>query len=158
MTKDIQLAELGSGGDVAIIGNDLALSEKLFQSIYIALFGGNVEANTKGNEIEGQERNDYWANGLLWSDEAGKQFNSNTEKALFNVVLNSAGRLQILKAVQLDLQFLTTIANVDVDVSILTYNRVEINVKITKLDNLQERQLQLVFDNAKNELIISKEI
>ncbi|PXX26283.1 hypothetical protein C7967_11545 [Thalassospira sp. 11-3] len=158
MTKDIAISEFGSGGDVAIIGNDLALSEKLLQAIYIALFGGNLEAVTQGNELEGQERNDYWANGLLWSDENNKQFNSVTENTLCNVVLNSSGRLQILSAVEKDLEFLSGIANVDVDVSILTYNRVEISVKISRLDNLQEKQLQMVFDNAKNELITFTEI
>lgn len=38
MTKDINLHESGSGGEISIINNDLVLGEALFQQVYLALF------------------------------------------------------------------------------------------------------------------------
>ena len=67
-SKDLHLFESGSGGDFEIINNDLSLSETIFQSIYISLFGGNIETSTLGNEVAGQERYDYWGNSLLFSE------------------------------------------------------------------------------------------
>ena len=67
-TRDIGLHESGSGGEFTILNDDLLLSETLFNTIYIALFGGNVEADTLGNEIVGEERFDYWGNSFVFSD------------------------------------------------------------------------------------------
>tara|TARA_R110000822_G_scaffold123489_3_gene257897 strand:+ start:7986 stop:8462 length:477 start_codon:yes stop_codon:yes gene_type:complete len=158
MTKDIHLTEFGSGGELSILGNDLVLSEELLQAVYLALFGGNVEASTKGNELETEERLDWWANSLLYPSEKTKQFNSFTENALSNIVLNSAGRIEIQRAVEKDLEFLANIADVNVEVSIATYNRLDIRVQLIKKSNQEEKNLQLVFDNASNEVLIYKEI
>lgn len=155
-TKDILLFESGDGGEMAIQGNDLVLIETILQQAYIALFGGNVEANTVGDEIPTQERFDYWANSLLWPDSPNKQFNSNTERVLQNTVLNSAGRIEITSAVELDLDYLKLIANFEVEVSILSHNKVQISISLTKKDNLEDKVLILVYDNAKNEVITNK--
>lgn len=158
MTKDLQLSEFGSGGDITLVANDLTLTEELLQMAYIAMFGGNKEASTKGNELESEERLDWWGNSLLWSQKPQKQMNSNTEQILENVVLNSAGRLEIIRAVEKDLEFLSNIAEVTVNVSILTTDRLEIAVDLKRLSNLEEKRLQLIFDNAVNAVIIDKEI
>nr|WP_299067185.1 hypothetical protein [uncultured Allomuricauda sp.] len=158
MTKDLQLSEFGSGGDVTLAANDLILTEELLQMAYLAMFGGNKEASTKGNELESEERLDWWGNSLLWSQTPQKQMNSYTEQILETVVLNSAGRLEIKRAVEKDLEFLSNIAEVTVEVSILTTDRVEIAVGLKRLSNLEEKNLQLIFDNAVNAVIIEKEI
>lgn len=158
MTKDLQLTEFGSGGDVTLLANDLLLTEELLQLAYLALFGGNKEASTKGNELETEERLDWWGNSLLYAQQPNKQMNSSTERILETVVLNSSGRLEIKRAVEKDLAFLSNIAEITVQVSIQTYNRVEIAVKLKRLSNQEEKILQLIFDNALQAVIIDKEI
>lgn len=157
-SKDIHLFESGSGGDFEIINNDLALSETIFQSIYISLFGGNIEASTLGNEISGQERYDYWGNSLLFKNDTNKQFNSETERILDNVVLNSSGRLQIKQAVENDLVYLKQIAVYSVDIFILSKNSLKISIKLTSLANQATTELAFIFDNAKNEIITERTI
>ena len=157
-TKDISLSEKGSGGEISIKGDDLVLSESLYQLVYISLFGGNIEDITTGTEISTQQRNDYWANTLFHSDSPKKQFNSITEDTLRNTVLNSSGRIEIERAVIKDLEFLNEFSNYSVEVSILNQNRVEILIRITPFTNLQEQRLQLIFDNANEQLILQEEI
>ena len=125
-TSDIGLFSYGNGGDMAIIGDDLNTSETLYQVIYISLFGGNVSASTIGDELLTDERFDYWANELLFSENVDKQFNSDTERTLNNVVLNSEGRIKIIQAVEKDLVFLKNIVNFEVNV----FKRVKSFVKL----------------------------
>lgn len=155
-TKDLLLYETGSGGDLAVLSNDLAMAESLYQQVYLALFGGNIEANTKSKYIESEERFDYWGNSLVWNVKTTMQFNSETERALKNNALNSSGRLAILQAVQNDLRYLTSILSYTVEVSVLGVNRLKITVNFTQRGNQENKVLQLVYDNAKNELIIEK--
>lgn len=155
-TTDLSLFETGSGGDFAVIDNDLLMGESLYQQIYIALFGGNIEASTKSVYLDSEERFDYWGNTLIWKDEKTKQFNSETERAIQNNVLNSSGRLNILQAVNVDLEYLKTIINFEADVSILSRDNLRITVSFTEKSNQQNKALQLIYDNAKKEVIIEK--
>lgn len=157
-TKDIQLFESGSGGEMLIDNGDLSMTETLFQTIYLALFGGNREANTTGNESSGDERFDWWGNSLLFSNTRSKQFNSNTERALNNTTLNSRGRSVIETAVLSDLRFLNGITDVSVDVAILSSDNVQISIFLNQAENIAERQLQFVWSNARNQVIIQRTI
>lgn len=143
---------------MTLLAGDLLLTEELLQMAYLALFGGNIEASTKGNELETEIRNDWWGNALLYNQTPTKQFNSNTERVLSDVVLNTTGRLEIKRAVEKDLEFMAPIADVSVAVSIETYNRLEIAIKLVRLDNKQEKQYQLIYDNATNAMIINTEL
>lgn len=153
MTKDIELYENGSGGEINISNNDIQLIESLYQTIYIALFGGNVKASTVGNEVETEERLDYWANPLFFATKTNKQYNSETQRTLSEVTINSNGRLKIKQAIENDLTFISSIANYEVEVSIITTDRIEI---IITLENGTE--LQFIWDNASEEVIINTEI
>jgi len=155
-TKDLHIFESGSGGELALLSDDLVLAESLYQVIYIALFGGNVEASTLGNEIVSEERFDYWANSLIFKDKINKQFNSETERTLSKVVINSSGRLKIKAAVELDLFFLKNIVDLSVNIVILSTNRIEINLVLQSISNQSDKQLQFIWDNAKKEIIIDK--
>jgi hypothetical protein len=157
-TKDLGLFESGDGGELSIINSDLNLTETLYQTIYLHLFGGNVEASTLGNEIDGQERFDYWANELLFSERQSKQFNSETEATLKNVTVNSSGRLRIKSAVENDLSFLKNIINFKVNIVILSTDKIKIEVIATEISNQAERIFQYIWDNAKDEVVISKTI
>lgn len=155
-TKDINLHESGSGGEMAIISNDLLIGETLYQQVYLALFGGNIEASTRGDEPFGNERFDWWGNSLFFAENPNKQFNSETEKTITNLVLNSSGRLRLLQAVNSDLEYLNELLDYEVEVFFNDYNRVKIEVKFKPKGTQENKVLQLVYDNAKNELIINK--
>lgn len=157
-TKDLHLFESGSGGELSLLNNDLELSESLFQVIYISLFGGNLEASTKGNEVDGQERFDYWGNQLLFSEQPQKQFNSETERVLNTTVLNSSGRILIQQAVETDLNFLNQIAQTQIEVSILDENQLQILIRMQALSNQQTTTLTFVYNNASNEIINQRTI
>lgn len=154
MSKDIALYESGSGGELLVLNNDISLVETLYQQVYLRLFGGNVEANTTGTEIEGQQRNDWWGNALLFSNRKDKQFNSNTERVLDNVTLNTAGRIDIKRAVESDLNNLSNIADIIVNIVILSHNKVEISVLLQKPEDIEDKILQFIWDNARKEVII----
>ena len=154
MSKDILLFETGDGGDILISNNDIGLAETLFQQCYLLMFGGNYEASTTGNEIEGEERSDWWGNSLFFPDNLSKQFNSETERLLDNVVLNTAGRIDIERAVKNDLKSLKKLANFDIKVIILNTNRIAIKIALIQPSNLEDKELQFIWDNAAKELII----
>lgn len=157
-TRDIGLHESGSGGEFTILNDDLLLSETLFNTIYIALFGGNVEADTLGNEIVGEERFDYWGNSLVFADLPDKQFNSQTERTLRNTTVNTEGRLIIQKAVENDLSFLSKIVNFTVSIILLDTNKIKIEIRLESISNTASKEIQFIWDNARNEVIINKTI
>lgn len=154
MSKDILLYENGDGGEILVLNNDVSLVESLYQQVYLALFGGNIEANTTGSETETQERQDWWGNSLFFPDESSKQFNSNTERVLDNVVLNTSGRIEIQRAVEDDLKYLSSVATITVNVYIISENRVEIRVFLQRPNALEDKLFQFIWDNAEKEIII----
>jgi len=155
-TTDIHLFETGSGGDFAIVNDDLLMGESLYQQIYLALFGGNIEASTKQSYLESEERFDYWGNSLIWNTTKTKQFNSETERIIQNTTLNSSGRLTILQAARNDLEYLKGVINLSVEATIESTNKIRITVSFSEKTNQQDKVLQMVYNNAKNEVIIEK--
>lgn len=156
--RDIQLYETGNGGDFSIQNRDLSLVETLYQQAYLSLFGGNIEASTKGDELPTQVREDWWANSLQFRENKEKQFNSETEQTLNNTPLNSAGRIEIIRAVENDLKYLKNISDVQVNVLILASNKVKIIIALQVPDNQEDKVLQIIWDNARLEVIIDKSI
>ena len=153
-TVDIGLYSGDNGGDIYLIDGDINTTETLYQVIYISLFGGNVESNTLGNEISDEERSDYWANNLFFNNNESVQFNSSTERVLNNTSLTSLGRLSIKNSVEQDLLFLKEIVTFEVNVYILSSSRVSIEVYISGLLNNENKTYQLIWDNAKQEVIL----
>lgn len=157
-TKDINLYESGNGGEMSIVSNDLLMSETLFQQVYLALFGGNIETVTRGDEVIGQERFDYWANTLFFQDNQVKQFNSETENFLINMSYTTSNRLKLIELVKSDLSYVSSLVNFSVDVKFESLNRLLIIINFTEKTNQEDRVLQLVYDNSKNEVIIQNKI
>lgn len=155
-TTDINLFETGSGGDFAIVNGDLLMAESLYQQIYLALFGGNIEANTKDAYLQSEERFDYWGNSLIWKTEKSSQFNSETERTIQNNALNSTGRLRIIQAINNDLEYLKSVIVFESDVQITGRDNLKIIVNFSSKSNQQDRVLQMIYDNAKKEVIIDK--
>lgn len=128
---DIAIGERkdGNGGDIQLLGNDLAVVNGNENQVYLALFGGNVEQNTPAVILSNTQQKDYWGNNLFWRNDTERQFNSNTERTLNTVPLNSAGRLKIENAVNDDLKFLKDNgATVTVNVTLPGINTVKINI------------------------------
>jgi hypothetical protein len=155
-TTDINLFENGTSGDFAIVNGDLLMGETLYQNIYLALFGGNIEASTKDVYLSSEERKDYWGNTLIWKNRKSVQFNSETERVIQNTTLNSSGRLLIIQSVNTDLEYLKSIINFSVDVQIPKHDNLRITINFGALSQQQDRVLQMVYDNAKKEVIIEK--
>jgi hypothetical protein len=119
----------GNGGDVLVVGNDVAVVYGYENQIYLALFGGNVEQNTPAFPTT-NETSDFWANNLLFSLNPDQQYNSYTERVLNTTVLNSSGRIKIENAVNDDLKYLRALgAIITVIVTIPSINTVNINIK-----------------------------
>lgn len=147
---DITLFESGDGGDLFINNKDILATDSIIQTIYICLFGGNVEAITKGNEPKNEIREDWWGNFLL-SDK--KLFNSLTEKVLKETALNSNGRIKILNAVKEDLKPLSDVAKIDVDVYLPKQDTVKIIISV--VNNQKNNIYEIIWDKMKQEPIIT---
>lgn len=156
--NDIVIYETGSGGDLQLLGNDIASTSGLFNMVYMAWFGGNPEASTTGNELESELRDDWFGNALLFENEKQVQFNSLLEKTLNETALDSSGRITIEEAAKKDLEFMKDIADVSVSVSILSDDRVSITARLKEPENIEVKEFQLIWDNLKNEVIIEKTI
>lgn len=153
ITQDILIYEAGSGGELSVQNNDIALIEQLYNQVYLAWFGGNIEASTLGNETPDEIRNDWWGNSLLFPNDPGSQFNSQTEKALRDNALNSSGRINIQRSAEADLQYLKSIADVTVNVVILSTNKVQLSATLSQPKGAISQTVSFIWDNAKNELI-----
>ncbi len=124
----------GDGGDLKFLTSDLAIVYGNQNQTYLAMFGGNIEQNTPALVTNAQTF-DFWANNLLWPSNPARQFNSNTERVLNTVVLNSAGRITIENAVKDDLRYLSDIgATVTVSVTITGINMVSIEIRTVYSD------------------------
>ena len=149
--SDLKLIETFDGGDLVLNGNDLQVIDGFQNMIYLALFGGNIEQSTKQYN-ENEERFDYWANSLLMLDSPDIQYNSETERTLNEVALNSRGRLLIEQSVKKDLEFMQDFGNIDVNVSIIQSDRVKINVIIKEPNELNSNEFNYIWGATENEL------
>ena len=149
--SDLKLIETFDGGDLVLNGNDLQVIDGFQNMIYLALFGGNVKQSTKEFD-EDEERFDYWANDLLMLDSPDIQYNSETERTLNEVTLNSRGRLLVEQSVKKDLEFMQDFGNVEVNVSIVQNNRVQINVIIKEPNELNSNEFNYIWSATENEL------
>jgi hypothetical protein len=141
---DVLIYESGNGGELSLKDGDIETTDGLFNIPYLSHFGGNVEVSTKGNELEGEERIDWWGN-IFLEDES--QMNSELERALNNNALTSAGRANIEAAAKKDLQVLSDIADVSTTVSITGNDKIYISDKVDKT------VVNLIWDSTKSELI-----
>ena len=149
--RDLLIYETGDGGDLKVLNNDLALTTSLYNQVYLCLFGGNVEASTKGNELNNEKRFDWWGNSLLELN-----FNSETERIINTVTLNPSGRLKILQAVKNDLKPIDLVAKYNVNVYLESSYRFKIVINLTEKLNKQEKIIQILWDISKDEVILKE--
>ena len=151
MAIDLKLIETFSGGDLVQNTNDLELLNGFGNMIYIALFGGNVEQSTPSRRISSEQYFDFWGNSLFHENNQSIQFNSETERTLRSVALNSQGRILIIESIKKDLSFFSNFANVIVDV-IINESKVILSIKIIELTNNQKSEFEYIWDGTKNDL------
>ena len=150
---DLELVEQGDGGELVKTTNDLSVIFGFENMVYLALFGGNVEASTPVQRIVTEQAFDWWANNLLMQGDSSIQFNSETERALNTIPLTSSGRVLIQQAVENDLTFMKEFAVVNVGVSIVQTDKVQISVSLTNPENLQKQDFIFIWDATNRELI-----
>jgi hypothetical protein len=143
----------GNGGDLVKKPKDLAVIEGLQTMPYLALFGGNVEAST-GKRLATEQAFDYWGNTVFAPNDQKLQMNSQTERALINTPLTSAGRAIIENAVKQDLIFMKDFCKVAVAVTIPNVDKVLIGIRLQEPDNIQNRDFIYIWDATKKELLL----
>jgi len=153
---DFGLYETGNGGDLCELDKDIEIVSSLSNQVYIALFGGNVGYVTR-NDFTQQERLDFWGNSLFYKSNSKKQFNSLTEHFILNSAINSAFRTKLIDCVKKDLEYLEAVFVTDVNV-IIGVNRVSILVSIFGKDNSLVKNIEIIWDTFKKQVIILKEL
>lgn len=111
---DIAIIETGSGGDFILNNSDLEAVQGIENLPYLCMFGGS-----------------YW----IFNEDmpANQQFKSQTESALMNNPLTSAGRIEIEKAINADLQIITQNmpgSTVTLDTQIVANNKLSIIITL----------------------------
>ena len=147
MIKDISIYESGDGGDINLINDDIELSHTLFNQVYLALFGGNIQQSTGEQDTNLEERLDWWGNILMQKD---SQFNSLTERQLLTTVVNGNSLQNLESVVERDLEFLAEYANVNVDVEMEDYNRISINIQVIE-PNQREQKMRFLWEGVENQ-------
>lgn len=98
---DVLLIETGSCGDITIVSNDIAYDNIASNVLYLSMFGGNVGASTKDVAI-GEYREYWWGNNFC--NFGDSKMDSGTEYTLITTALNSKGRLDIEKIINIDIK------------------------------------------------------
>lgn len=153
MTGDILIIETGTGGDVTLLGNDLASVQGLQNMPYLAWFGGNVGYTTANNRPENTEVFDFWGNFLNESANPQTWFNSLLENALKNTAITPQGIREIETAARKDLDFMRGFATVSVSVSAPAIDRVKIDVILRQIETNEEDIFSYIWAATENELI-----
>jgi hypothetical protein len=154
---DLAIIEDGNGGDLKIVGNDFASQNGWGNMVYLAMFGGNVEASTRPLSPT-QLDFSYWGNAVLYPQNESVQFNSRTERALKETALNSAGRIRIQQEIEADLKFMEAFARVTVRVTIEGVDRISIVIRVQEIDPQsgttpdQFRAFVFIWDATRQEL------
>ncbi len=150
---DLELIETGDGGDLIKSSKDLSVIFGFENFVYLAMFGGNIEASTPTTRIASEQAFDFWANNLLMQGDDSIQFNSQTERILKSVPLTSSSRSLIQQAVEKDLAFMKDFAIVTIIVQIIATDKLLIACRILQPDNLQTQDFIFLWDATRQELI-----
>lgn len=127
---DVSVIETLNGGDLQLVGNDLAVVYNIENMIYLGMFGGNVEESTNNSSIN-LESFDFWGNRLLMFNNPSQQFNSMTERTINTTPLTSSGRVLIENAIKKDLEFFKDLGGtVTVNVDIIDTDKIKVTIRV----------------------------
>lgn len=128
---DLALFETLDGGDLQLVGNDIAMIFGIENHPYLGMFGGNKEASTSNVIVDAQSF-DFWANNLLMKSDQSIQMNSSFERALDKIELTSSGRVRLVDTIKEDLKFMLAYAKVTVVGIIPSTDRFDVEIVITQ--------------------------
>jgi len=146
---DIAFYESGDGGEMSLKNDDIEVIHGLTNQVYFHLFGGNIEQSTSESLDDLEIREDYFGNFYLNEE---NQFNSEFEKTLSTVVLNTNGLSDLKDAADLDLKPLKSYADIETEISIIGLNKVQLIVSLQEPNNISTK-IKIVWDGTKNEVI-----
>lgn len=152
MITDISLYESGQGGDMVLLPNDIATTGALWNNIYLALFGGNVESDHEDEEESDGLNLDYWQNNLFFPEDTTSQLVSLTELTLTKTTINSKGLNDLENVVKTDLNYLKELGDVVVSVEQSGVDKITINIQVN------QTQISYIWDNTLNEVITNQEV
>lgn len=132
MDFDVAISETNNGGDLTLLTNDLAVINNIENCVYLAMFGGNLEASTTPEQSNNNL--DWWGNRLFLQNQIVNQFNSETERTLNSTPLTSSGRVIIENAIKTDLSFLN-IKKIEVQITATDRLEVELIVQSNNTDS-----------------------
>lgn len=141
---DLMIYESGNGGELSLKSGDIETTQAVFNQFYLSHFGGNTEASTTGNEIEGTERMDWWGNMFL---NEKSQMNSSLEKTLQGVALTSAGRVEVEREARKDIDYLSDLGELSTVVQIIGNDKIQIS------DKINQSKVDFIWDATKSEVI-----
>lgn len=145
------LYEDGNGGQLFLRNFEIIQTEGLATLAYLKMFGGNVEANTKKENLPGEILEDWWGNNP--TDNSSKWINSNTERILRGVELTNQNLANIKEAVKKDLKSLEVYGKIEINISYPLLNTVKINIQIKEPTKKDSNSLILLWDATRNEVI-----
>jgi hypothetical protein len=148
---DLQLQDTVQGADIVVNGKNVELSGGWQTMVYLALFGGNVGAVTAERAPE-EIAEDWFANALLFDGEPAKQFNSRTQKALTSGAIGSNAEQVVKQAIEKDLAFVTSFANLEVEVNAKSFAELEVYIALQEKANLESKRFQFIWNNTEQEL------
>lgn len=155
---DLELVETLNGGDIIKTSKDVKVIEGFQNMPYLGMFGGNFEASTPKKRLATEQDFSWWGNNLFAPNNQAQWMNSQTERVLHNVALNSSGRQLIINAIKKDLEFMRSFCEIAVDVKIPATDVVLFAIRIRKPDNLQERDFIYIWDKTMSELTFIPEL
>lgn len=147
--NNYSIFESGSGGQLFVQNNDIQKSGSLGMMVYLKLFGGNIEASTVKENKVGDIRLDWWGNDS--SKNKSTWINSETERTLQGITINSGAIIKISESVIKDLDSLKKYGDITVDVTFPLNHRIQLDIKIVKVDSKED--IRLVWDATVNEVI-----
>lgn len=149
---DVEIYESSNGGDIVKNAKDLSVIYGFENFVYLALFGGNIDASTPTTRLPTEQAFDFWGNNLLLQGNAAAQFNSETERALSEFPLTSNGRIQIETAIKKDLEFMKAFAEVKVVTQIVATDKLLIGISLKQPDNAEAKDYIYIWDATRQEL------
>jgi hypothetical protein len=145
--SDIKIFESNDGGEWSLLNDDIETTTGFAQMVYLALFGGNIEASTVENEVvKLDERLDWFGNKTFDLD-----FNSTFEALLSATPLNSAGVSLLEQSAIKDLEFMKIFADVEVEGSIIAPQKFQLIVNVIE-PNEKSEKVKFIWDGQRKAL------
>lgn len=135
----------GNGGKI-YFNKDIFTSNSIYTIVYLKLFGGNIEQNT---ELKKEVDIDYSWWGNFKTQNKSTWINSNTERQLNGMTINQKNLVLLEDAIKEDL---ISLGKIDVEISVVSINR--LSIKITIDQKNETKELELLWDDTKKEVII----